>query len=902
MLRNRCYKFGNYLTSYLFGKYGRLVLAILIMRILSVLSVDAQVIRMPEKKIEKKDTVRTVIDSSQMVKKGSFQDPISYTAKDSLVYDFADADTTIHLYKEGHVKSIDMEITAGYIEGSKRDGTISGEGYVDTAGKLVEKPVFKQGSEQFEMESMKYNFASKKARIININTHQGDGLLYGDVSKRMPDNSTFIQGAKYTTCDDPHPHFYIRMSQGKIVDKPSRYIYFGPSWLVIEDVPFPLIIPFGFFPQQSDRASGIRIPTYGEEVARGFFFRNIGYYFAIGEHMDLDIGGDYYTLGSWALRSTSRYTKRYKYDGNFNMQYAFNTVGEKRSADYSAATTFSVQWSHRQSPKARPGTNFSANVNFASANNNMYNNNASHDPYQNMNNTMSSSISYARAWTGSPFNLSINANHSQNMRDSTFSVTLPNVTLSMARIYPFAKKERAGKKAMYEDISITYGATFDNKVSSFKSTEIKNPNFAKKINNGLNHNLNLGLPNVVLLKYLNLSPSVRYGTKWYFNSRERHWDSINKIVVTDTTPSFSRLGMVHEYGFSASLNTQIYGIVNFKKGGLVEAVRHVMKPSIGFSYNPDLVKSFNGYRWVQKDTLGNMQRYNIYEGQPYGYPTQPESGSINFSLGNNLEMKVRSNSDTTGVKKMPLLNTFDISASYNLLADSMKLSNISFSGTTNLPGQTALSFRFTLDPYSINQQGTRINQYFWKENKGLNVGRLTDFGLSFGYSFNGGKKGGKNKSGKQEPENKNTRNKDPHNHDHEDGDEHFMPVNPFVYQPFSVPWSVSFNYSYNYSKRYSYTGGNLFTTRNHTQTLGFNGTLSPTENWDVRLQSGFDFKAMTLTTTQISVSRKLHCFSFSFDWTPLGRYQSWSFKIGIQSSMLSDVIKYDKQSSYFDNQ
>ncbi|MDR1594983.1 MAG: LPS-assembly protein LptD [Prevotellaceae bacterium] len=892
------------MTGYLFEKYGRFVLALLIVRMLCVLTVDAQVIKMPEKKSEKAvdTTVNMVMDSSQAVKKGAFQDPITYAAKDSMIIDLLDIDTIVYLYKEGNVKSLDMEMTAGYIDGSKNKGTIFGQGYLDTTGKWLERPVFKQGGEQFEMETVTHKFTSEKTRIKNISAHQGDGLLYGDVAKRMPDHSTFIQGAKYTTCDDPHPHFYIRMTKGKIVDKPSRYIYFGPSYLVIEDVPFPLIIPFGFFPQQSGRSSGIRMPTYGEEVARGFFLRNLGYYFAIGEHMDLDLSGDYYTLGSWALRSASRYTRRYKFDGSFNMQYAFNTTGEKGSADYSAATTFSVQWSHRQSPKARPGTNFSANVNFASANNNMYNNNAAHNPYQNINNSISSSISYSRAWQGSPFNFSVNARHSQNMRDSTYAVTLPNITLSMSRIYPFARKERVGKKAMYEDISLTYGVTFDNNVN-FKSTELKNPNFMKKVNNGLNHNVSIGLPNVPILQYLNLSPSVRYGTKWYFKSIEKHWDSINRKVVTDTTQAFSKLGMVHEYGFSASLNTQIYGLVKFKKGSRVEAIRHVMKPSVGFSYNPDLVKSFNGYRMVQRDTLGNMEQYNIYQGQPYGFPSQRESGSINFSLGNNLEMKVRGKDDTVA-RKVPLLNTFDISASYNLLADSMNLSNISLSGTTNLPGQTALSFRFTLDPYAINERGVRTKKYMWQDKKGLAIGRLTDFSLSFGYSFNGGKKDGGNKNkNRNNPESQRGKNRDGDGHDHEHDEERTRSdvFNPFVYEPFSAPWSVSFNYSYNYSKRYSYTGGTLFTNHNHNQTLGFNGSITPTKNWDLRISSGFDFKTMGLTMTQISITRQLHCFDFSFNWTPLGRYQSWSFRIGIRSSMLSDVLKYDKQSSYFDN-
>jgi hypothetical protein len=862
---------------------------------------NAQFVKMPDKKDEKsKDTVKTVIDSSRMKK--TTHDPVTYKAQDSLVYDFGDEDTITYLYKKASAKSLDMDISAGYLEASKKTGMVLGYGYPDTTGKTLERPVFKQGREEMEMDTVWYNYVSKKARIKNIRTKQGDGLLYGEVSKRMPDNSTFIKNAQYTTCDNPDdPHFYIMLTRGKVVDKPSRYIYFGPSYLVIEDVPFPLIIPFGFFPQQSKRASGIKMPTWGEEVSRGFFLRDIGYHFAIGQHLDIDLYADYYTLGSWATRATSSYNKRYKYTGSFDFNYAFNTTGDKGSSDYNAATTFSVRWSHRMSPKARPGTTFSANVNFSSANNNLYVNNASHNPYENINNTISSSISYARTWRDTPFNMSVNATHSQNMRDSTYAVTFPNLTFTMSRIYPFKRTERVGKKALYEDISLTYSATFDNRIN-FKSTEIKEPNFFKKMVNGVKHNISLGLPNFTLLKYFNLSPSVRYGAKWYFNSREKHWDEDLRRVITDTTQMFSRFGMVQEYGFSASLNTQIYGIVNFKKGGLVEAVRHVVKPSISFSYNPDLRKPFNGYRTVQCDTLGNMEEYNIYQGQPYGYPTQGKSGSINFSIGNNLEMKVRSNTgDSVSVKKVPLLNTFTVSGSYNFLADSMRLSNISFSGTTNLPGSTALSFRFTLDPYAINERGVRTKDYVWQ--KDFSLGRLTNFGLSFGYSFSGGKSSkGKDSKGSNDRNRQSARGGD----DDEHSDLHnpnvpLMAFSPFRYEPFSVPWSLSFNYSYNYTKTYSYTNGTLFTKHNHNQTLGFNGNFSPTSNWDISVSSGWDFKAMDLTMTQISINRKLHCFSFSFNWTPLGRYQSWSFKIGILSSMLSDVIKYDKQSSYWDN-
>ena len=843
------------------------------------LGLNAQVVKMPEKAETKVDTTRSVVDSSQMVK-GTFQDPVSYSAMDSVIYEFSDIDTTIHMYKEAKVVSIDMEIKAGYIRGSKNDNTLFGIGYLDSIGKPTEKPTFMQGGQTYSMDSVRYNFSSKKARITELRTSQGDGYLRGSVAKKMPDNSLFMRNGQHTTCDNEDcPHFNINLMKAKVVAT-TKYIYFAGAYLEIEEVPMPIMIPFGFFPQQSDRSSGIRIPTYGEEVARGFFFRNIGYYFAMGQHMDLDIMGDYYTLGSWALRAMSQYNKIYKYNGNFNMEYAFNATGDKGSLDYNAATTFSVRWNHTQSPKARPGTSFSASVNFASANNNAYNNNPTHDAFQSINNSMNSSISYARSWQGSPINFSVNASHSQNMRDSTYSVTFPNLTFSVSRIYPFAKKERVGKKALYEDISLTYGFTFDNRVN-FKSTEVSDPNFFNKVTNGLNHNISIGLPSLTLLKHLNFTPTVRYNTKWYFKSIDKQWDGT--AVVTDTAAAFSKFGMVHEYGFSSSLSTQIYGIVNFKKGGMVEAIRHVVRPSLSFSYNPDMRTAFNGYRWVQRDTLGNMEQYNIYQGQAYAPPSQMESGSIGFSLGNNLEMKVRNRNDSTGVKKMPLLNTFNLSTSYNLLADSMNLSNFSFSGTTNLPGGTALAFNFIVDPYNLNERGQRINRYAWQD-KGLNIGRLTNFGLSFAYSLPVGGR-------KSDPVRAN-----PNNHEHD----HLMPLNPFVYEPFSAPWSLTFNYAYTYSKTYNYANSVLYKNHNHVQTLGISGSVKPTENWDLNIRSGVDLKQFKITTTNIALVRKLHCFQFTFNWVPIGQYQCWSFKIGIISSMLSDILKYDKQNSYFD--
>lgn len=862
----------------------------------------AQSIKRPIKKVEDKgDTTKLKIDSAYL--DSALKDPIYSSSEDSIVIDFGDVDTLVLFHNKAKVKSMDMELEADFMKLSRAKKVIFATGVYDTLGVLQGRPLFRNDGLEYTEDSIKLNYESKKALIQNVYTEQGDGYLFGGIAKREPDGVTYIKGVSHTTCDmvksHQHPHFYILMTKGKIVENPKKYVYFGPTYLIIEDVPMPLILPFGFFPQISGRSSGIRVPTYGEEISRGFFLRNFGYYFAIGDYMDLDVLADYYTLGSWAIRSSSRYIKRYKFNGNFNLEYASNVTGEKGSADYSKSNTFSVRWTHAMSPKARPGTTFNANVNFQSINNQRYLNGGAHNPFDNASNSINSGIAYTRSWAESPFNFSANASHSQNMRDSTYSITFPNFTFTMSRIKPFERKERIGKKAIYEDISFNYQGTFDNKVN-FKSYEFGQPGFAKKINNGLNHTINIALPTYNAFNYIQIAPTVRYGTKWYFKKTTKTWDEEKKQVVSDTTGAFQHFGATHEYGFGASASTQIFGIVNFKKGSLVQAVRHVVRPSLSFNYNPDLMTYSNGFRWVQVDTLGNMRQYNIYEGQPFGYPSQRESGSISFNLGNNLEMKVRDRKDTVGFKKVALLNTFDMSTSYNLLADSMNLSNISFRGSTNLPGKTAVAFGFTLDPYAIDEYGRRINRFHWTQKRGLNIGRLTDFNVSFGYSFNGGKGSSTNSNndltGISTSNNRIGESKD----ENQRKEEAPKTINPLFYDDFTMPWNFTFNFMYSYRKSYSYSSGTLLTNIQHTPSLNFSGNVSPTENWDFRLNSGYDFIKMQLTTTQISVSRKLHCFNFSFNWIPLGRFQSWSFNVAISSSMLSDILKYDRQSSFMD--
>ncbi|MDR1054744.1 MAG: LPS-assembly protein LptD [Prevotellaceae bacterium] len=898
-------------------RVGLVLIFLVIGFFLCVGETSAQNIKGRPEAVKEKDTKlldslnKVAADSVKLAHKGALTQIIEYSSTDSLIYDFGETDTLVLMYKEAKVISEEegLQIDADFFQMNRRTLMFFATGMPDSVGNIVGKPVFKEGGGEYKMDTLTYNYNTKRARILNVITKDGEGYLHGAITKRTPDGSSFIKDGKYTTCDLEHPHFYLKMTRGKVVEGAQRKVVFGPSYMVIEDVPFPLMLPFGFFPQMSDRSSGIKFPTFGEEVLRGFFLENLGIYFAMGEYMDLEFTGSIYSLGSWSARAASRYTKRYKYDGGFNLEYNFNVTGEKGSTDYRESKTFKIQWNHRQSPKARPGTNFSASVNFSSVSADKFNN--QHDPYQSINNTASSSISYSKTWEGSPFNFSANFNHSQNMSDSTYAITFPNFTFSVSRIYPFKPKESVGKKKMWEDISLTYSTSFDNKIN-FKSSEVGTPDFMKKMNNGMRHSFGISLPSFTLFKYINLSPSVSYGMNWFFKTKKKYWDAVDNEVKEDIGAAFSDFGVTQEYSFSASMDTRLYGLVQFKKGSAIQAIRHVLKPSIGISYTPNMRTHANGWRRFQSGvSVYDVQEYNIYEGQANSAPSSSEAGAISFSLGNTLEMKVRDRKDTTakgGYKKISILDNLNISASYNLLADSMNLSNINISGSTNILGKLGLTFGASIDPYAINDRGIRINKFYWADKGGLNIGELKSFNFSFGYSFSGGKAdiGGNNQDPNMNIENNlsgvgNANMSDNRNvMSHED---HILPVfsDPFVYQDFNVPWALTFSYSYQYSKSWSYLNNTLKANKNHIQTLNFNGTLSPSRNWKINFSSGFDFKMKKLTTTRIKLSRDLHCFNFWFEWVPIGFMQSWSFHIAITSSMLEDMLKYDKRSSPWDN-
>ena len=839
------------------------------------------------------DTTANVQDSTAKVtavdtvkiKKNSIDTPIFSKGRDSTIYDVTGTDNMVYYYGDVTVTYGSMELKADYMQYNTNTQTVYACGTRDSTNKLIGAPTMKDGDQSYTMEDMHYNFRSGKSIITNVITQEGDGYLHGALIKKMPDNSINVKGGKYTTCDDEHPHFYLRMSEARVLQQPKQTV-FGPSYLVLEDVPlYPVLLPFGFVPDRPDRSGGILFPTFTDEVSRGFAVKDLGYYFVFGDYADLAITGDYFTRGSWALKANSRYLKRYKYNGNFNISFQEDVVGDKGSSDYESMTNFAVRWSHTMDPKAWPGTNFSVSLNFSSISQNKYGSRTVQDALQN---TASSSISLRKSWEGSPFNLSVNLTHSQSMRDSSYFLTLPNITLSMNRIFPFKIKNRVGKEKWIEKFALTYNTTIDNKIS-FRTPELGTRDFKEFMKNGMKHDFGISLPPMTLLKHIQVSPTVSYGMNWYFQSMGKTYnDSLNRIENV-VTPALSEFHITNNYSFGLSFSTRVYGIFQFGRSSWIRAFRHMITPSISASYHPDLGTHENGWRIFQYiDNQGRnlSQIYNVFEGQPYGYPGRGKSGSLSFSLGNNLEMKVRDKKDTTGVgdKKIKLIDNLSISTSYNFFADSLKLSNININANTTVFEKMAINGNMNLDPYAIDRRGVRYDR--------LASPRLMSAGVSFGYQFSGGD------SQKTEGGDNASQPTAVHRYNPETGE--YLSTEWLYYASFNAPWSFGFNYGYNYRRSYTYTNEQLITKHNHDQTLGFSGQMQLTKDLNIRVSSGFDMKEYKLTTTSFDLRYDLHCFEFVFNWVPGGQWQQWSFRINAKSSVLADLLKYDKRTSFWD--
>lgn len=821
--------------------------------------------------------------------KSVMDEDVTYAAKDSVVML---ADGTVVMYNEAKVTYGDIKLEAFYIRLNRDSSMIYAEGTRDSTGKLTQTPIFSDGGETFDAETIKYNFESGKGLIYNVASEQADGFVNGGVTKRVDEESLCMKNGRYTTCSNKdHPHFYLKMTKAKV--RPGKSIVTGPAYLVMEDVPIPIALPFGYFPFTSSYSSGFLMPTYGEERNRGFYLKNGGYYFALSDYMDLAVTGDIYSMGSWALYAKSNYKKRYKFSGNFNSNYRVNITGDKELDNYSKSSDFAIRWTHSQDAKASPYSTFSASVNFSSSSyesndlDRIYNQSRS-------NNHKSSSISYSKRFPEAPFNLSLSANASQNAADSTVTVSLPQLAITMNRIYPFKRKRKVGSDKWYEKIGMSYSGNTSNTFSGYQS-DLFTSNLLTDWKNGMKHSIPVST-SFQILNNITVSPSVNYTERWYSSSIEQTWDSTLNAVQRDTAWGFNR---VYDYSTSVSMSTKLYGMYQpFKVfGDKVQAIRHVMTPSVSFSWRPDFGQERFGYydtydKYNKSDSTWSEVEYSKYAGSLYGTPGSGKSGTVGFSLGNNVEMKVRDDRDSTAdFKKVKLIDRLNLSTGYNIMADSLNWSNVSASlGFTIFKKSVNISAAF--DPYSYDSDGRKINTYYYEDYGKLL--RLTRASTSMGLSINdkkvsdfiarisGDNAGDNSESGKEDKPNEGSNNK----YD-EDG-----------YLKFSMPWSLNFSYSISVNsvwdkalEDYKFEGNS---------NLSVSGNVALTDKWKFSFNSGYNFRAKEIASTRFTVTRDLHCWNMSASFVPIGTYKSYNFSIAVSSAMLQD-LKYDKRSSPYDN-
>lgn len=825
-------------------------------------------------------------------KKTTLDYKLERTAQDSIIQDLKNR--KVYLYGGSVVIYGDIKLEAAFIEVNFDRNEVFAKGLPDSTGKIVGTPVFTEGGQTFEAQTMTYNFDTKKGIINTVFTEDGQGYIHGKLVKKMADDNINIQSGSYTTCNNKkHPHFEFKFRKSKVI--PDNKIVTGPAYLAIEGMPTPIAVPFGLFPNNSGQRSGIQIPTYGESRNRGFYFENGGYYWAINEYMDLDILGDIYTRGSWAIKPTLRYTKRYKFSGNFNTSYAINITGSEGAADYTKSRDFRVRWTHRQDAKARPAGRFSADVFIVSSNFNTYNPVTTED---HLSNEFKSSIAYQTNWNNKYF-LTLNASHRQNTKTKMVEVTLPEATFSVNRLYPLKKKNRTGRSKWYEELNVNYNVNARNNINLPDSMLFK-PDAMSKMQNGIQHKLPVNLP-LKVLKYFTLTNSVNITDRMYFDSRRKSWsndtlfknnDTIVGYVKTDTIQGFNN---VVDFSLSTSLSTKLYGQVNFRKGP-IRAIRHVFTPNVGFSYTPEFGDPYWGYYDSYIDGLGDEQFYSKYEGAIYGSPPKDKSGQLSFSLTNNLEIKVPSKKDTiTGMKKVMLIESFSISGNYDLARDSLNLSYITLSGRTKLFKKLNIQYSSSWDPYVLDASGKQINRFEWTENKRLLRKKSSTW--TFGLNYNLRQSDFSKKEDVKKRPDEETQSLDSRFGSEEELAQ--INANPDDYVDWSVPWSLAIDYNLRYSNNISYRDFMRSDDRKIIQALGVSGEVNLTPKWKFTFRTGWDFEANDLSYTSVNIYRDLHCWEMRFSWIPLGARQSWNFSLNVKASVLQD-LKLNKKKDFRD--
>lgn len=840
-------------------------------------------------------------------KKEPLDAPVIYEASDSIVFT---KDGYAHLYGEGKVNYQNIELTSAVITMNMDSSTVFAKGVADTTGVETGTPIFKDGETPYESKIMRYNFKTKKGFINNIVTQQGEGYVTSEEGKKGADDEIYMRHGKYTTCDNhEHPHFYLRLSMAKV--RPKKNVVFGPAQLVVEDVPLPIAVPFGFFPFNSSYSSGFIMPTYGDEMNRGFYLRDGGYYFAISDQMDLKVLGEIFTKGSWGLSAASNYNKRYKFSGSFNASYLVTKTGEKNMPDYSVSKDFRIQWSHRQDAKANPNSSFSASVNFATSSYDRSSLSSLYNPQQYSQNTKASSVSYSRNFPEIGLNISSTFNITQNTRDSSLSMTLPDVNISLNRIYPFKRKKSVGDERWYEKISLQYTGSITNSISTKDNLLFKTP--LTQWENGMQHKIPVSAT-FNLFKYINIVPSFNYTERWYLRKVKQSYDpspASTDHVKRDTINGFNRL---YDYNLSLQLNTKLYGMYKplFMKSKELQ-IRHVFTPTVSYTYTPDFGKSrygyYDTYTYTDEDGEVRTVEYSPYEGAVYGYPGKNMSQNISFSVDNNIEMKMKSDKDTTGYKKISLIDQLGASLSYDVA--NKRWSDLSM----NLRLKLTKSYTFNMNAsfatyaYEFDENGNVVvgDRTEWSYGR---FGRFQGYSGSFSYTLNNDTF--KKLFGKKEEDEKNKDNKGKEENEDEETDEETeeqnnnsnmrktekASVDSDGYLAFKFPWSVSLSYSYSIREDRS-KDINIKTMRypySLTHSLNVSGNFKIGSRWNMTYSTGYDFTSKEMSMTTLNITRDLHCFNMSCGLV-FGPFTSYNFSIRANSSMLTDALKWDQRSN-----
>ena len=859
------------------------------------------------------------LDSLNRKKKNGIDAPVTYSGEDSLVYDAKSK--VAHIYGSSAVKYENMDLTSDRIQMSLDSSLVRAVGSPDSTEKkgVKGRPLFKMAGSEYESDTIAFNFKTKKGFINNVYTQQEDGYLTSEMSKRDSSGVIYLKHGRYTTCDEEHPDFYIALSRAKV--RPGKDVVFGPAYLVVADVPLPLVIPYGFFPFTKKFSSGIIMPSYGDEQDRGFYLRDGGYYFAMGDKWDLKLIGEIYTQGSWGISAASNYRKRYRYNGSFLASFQDTRTGDKGMPDYARQTSFKIQWSHRQDAKANPFSSLSASVNFATSSYERNNLTSLYNPQSLTQSTRTSSISWSTTFSSIGMSLSSTANLNQNMRDSSVAMTLPDLNVSISRFYPFRRKHMVGNQRWYEKISMSYTGHLSNSINT-KEDRLMKANLLKDWRNGIQHSIPVS-GSFTLLNYVNVSPSFNFTDRMYSRKVERSWDTAAQKEKNDTTYGFHN---VYDWNLALSASTKLYGFfVPNKKifGDKVMAIRHVITPSVGFSYAPDFGSARYGYygTYQKTDAHGNVSlvEYSPYEGALYGVPGKGKSGNISWDISNNLEMKIKSDhdKDSLGYKKISLIDELGLTMSYNSAATTHKWSDLSM--RIRLKWWKNYTFNmnavFGTYAYELDANGTPYigNHTLWGMGK---FGRFQGFSQNLSFTLTPEKLrkwfGGGNSEDEEAP----GRDKEGVDTDIESNIDEDMiegqrgarkkkeggktATDDDGYMLFNMPWSLTFGYGitmrentdikkFNYDKmRYPYK---------FTQTLNVSGNLRISDGWNISFSSGYDFENHAMSMTTASLQRDLHCFNMSCQ-VVLAPYTSYNFTFRANASTLTDALKYDKRSGY----